>query len=346
MPKAVRIAVVEAGDSSLAADLQGLSARPTVRCFHSLFGDAEAIRRFRPSVVIVYGSGPGSEEVGAVRMLRGLLPRSSLVLAGEAGDEVELRRLCSRFEARILLLPYSPAELSASLGRALDDNDRPAEEVFLDLARGIADEINNPLMFVSGHLQLLRQNLDPSDRAAADQVLAAQEGLSRIAATVEKMRLLSRAASLNGPGEPVDLVPLLAVAVRRGERRAGSSGVRLSLPKESDHGVVTGHRALLEAALSDLARVAEGFADAGCQVSLALARLAKGPRLRLVVRGEGLEEWRLPRTFEPYFLNRILRGSPHGLGLFLVQTVVHAHGGQALARRGADGALTVDLLFR
>ena len=337
--------MVEAGDSPLVTDLQGLSSRPQVRRFQSLFGDVEPIRRFRPVVLILHGARFGGEEVGALRMFRALLPAAAVVLVGEASSEVELVRLCERFGARLLLVPYSPAELARSMGRALDGNERPSEEVFLDLARGIADEINNPLLFISGHLQLLQQDLDQEGEGARlEQVQAAQQGVHRIGGTVEKMRLLSRAASLDRPGEPVDLGCLLREAVARAERETGQR-LRLSLPREVKQGFVTGHRDLIEAALAELAQVALGFQAAGCSASLVLSRLARGPRLRLVVLGEGLEDWQLPRTFEPYFLNRILKGTPHGLGLFLVQTVVHAHGGQALARRRGDGALTLDLLF-
>jgi signal transduction histidine kinase len=345
MPKVIRIALVEAGDSPLAEDLEGLSSSPRVRRFSTLFGDPEPIRRFRPTVLMIQTAGLGGEEIGAMRLLRALLPAATMVLVGDAADEVDLRRLGERFQARLLLRPYTHGELAGSMARAVAGNSRPSEEVFLDLARGIADEINNPLLFISGHLQLLHQHLDPGrDRARLDEVKAAQEGVQRIVGTVEKMRLLSRAASLDGTGEPVDLVPLLTEAVARAERGTGRRP-RLSLPRGAEQGTVTGHRALLEAALGELCQLAIGFMGAGCQVSLSLARLVRGPRLRMRVQGDGLEDWQLPRTFEPYFLNRILRGSPHGLGLFLVQTVVHAHGGQALARRSADGALTVDLLF-
>jgi hypothetical protein len=80
--------------------------------------------------------------------------------------------------------------------------------------------------------------------------------------------------------------------------------------------------------------------------ALALEPQTPGVRLRLRLGGKAFAGFRLPRTFEPYYLNRVLRGSSHGLSLFLVQTVVHAHHGQALARRLPDGAIAIDLLLR
>ena len=42
---------------------------------------------------------------------------------------------------------------------------------------------------------------------------------------------------------------------------------------------------------------------------------------------------------------RLVRGQSHGLGLFLAQTVVHGHRGQATARRHRDGTLQLDFLL-
>jgi hypothetical protein len=101
----------------------------------------------------------------------------------------------------------------------------------------------------------------------------------------------------------------------------------------------------LDESLEVLTRVAAELHSVGCQVHFQLARLEGALRLRMALRGPGLEDWRLPRTFEPYYLNRLLRGSSQGLSLFVVQTAVHAHGGQATARRLPDGSLAVDLLL-
>ncbi|MEC7726263.1 MAG: ATP-binding protein, partial [Planctomycetota bacterium] len=58
-----------------------------------------------------------------------------------------------------------------------------------------------------------------------------------------------------------------------------------------------------------------------------------------------LATWQLPNTFEPFYPQRLIRGQSHGLGLFLAQTVVHGHRGQATARRQADGGLQLDFML-
>jgi hypothetical protein len=66
-------------------------------------------------------------------------------------------------------------------------------------------------------------------------------------------------------------------------------------------------------------------------------------RVRLLVDAGRLMAWQLPRTFEPYYLSRILQGTPHGLSLFLIQLIAHRHGGRALARWAERGELGLEL---
>ena len=64
----------------------------------------------------------------------------------------------------------------------------------------------------------------------------------------------------------------------------------------------------------------------------------RAPSIR---RTGALPAWRLPRTFEPYYFSRVLRGTPQGLSLFLVQAIARSHGGRALARWEPDGSVSL-----
>jgi len=119
----------------------------------------------------------------------------------------------------------------------------------------------------------------------------------------------------------------------------------LLLEPEAADFTVPGQPDLLQPAVASLLQVVIELAQLDCTPQLYLTRLQEAVRLRATIAGKGLQAWRLPRSFEPYYLNRILRGSPHGLSLFLTQTVVLAHGGQAMARRLPDGSICLDLLL-
>ncbi|MEQ1633145.1 MAG: histidine kinase dimerization/phospho-acceptor domain-containing protein, partial [Planctomycetota bacterium] len=256
--------------------------------------------------------------------------------------EVELAALRERTGASWLALPHTPLDLARAVDHALNGGDRPRTEVFLDLVHGIADEINNPLQFVLGYLQLLQLQLEGDQyQDARDHIAAALDGGQRIAGTVERLTRIERAAAGARRHERFDLRTALESALA-----VSAAGRPLpSIVREPAKGsfVVQGDAEILDPALHALAAAAFEFEQHGGSVHFVLTRIDHAVRLRMALRGEGFADWQLPRTWEPYYLCRVLRGSTQGLALFLVQTAIHAHRGQATARRLPDGAVAIDL---
>jgi len=348
MDKPVRIGIAGVDDRRLPAELHALPLRPEVHVFPSLYEGTGPLVALQPDVLFIgidEDHAAAADLVGALRLLRALLPSLSVVAVAPAAREVPLRDLCARTGALLLVTPFQPRDLASTLDHALAAADRPRDEVFLDLARGFADEINNPLLFLMGHLQLLQLQADPEgQKDQLDQLASALAGASRIQATVDRIRLLAQAASGPRQHERIDLFAEVSAAIAR-------HVTLLPLPaivREPDDArfEVDGDGELLRPALDLLVRVAAEMHALGCGIHFVLTRLEAGLRLRLSLLGPGLEDWRLPRTFEPYYLNRLLRGSSQGLSLFLVQTAVHSHRGLATARRLPDGSLAIDLVLR
>lgn len=313
-----------------------------MRHFPSLFSSPVELQQFQAHAAFALAGGEPLEEAGALRLLRGLVPGLALVLVVPAERELHLQPLCQRLGAGLLLLPYGPGDVASVLEQALLGSDRPREEVFLDLARGIADEINNPLMYVTGYLQLLAASFDPQrDKDRHDQLAFALGGVKRIQAAVERVRLLAR---VSGGLRQVGTVDLLALVKRSVSESAGTGRLLpwVSEPEQATF-TVNGDAELLDPAVAAMCRVATELQELGCNVHLLLSRLHAAVRLRLQVSGPGTASWRLPRTFEPYYLSRVLRGTSQGFGLFLAQLTALAHRGQATARRLPDGSLALDL---
>jgi signal transduction histidine kinase len=340
MDRTVRIAVVGLADSGLARDLATLPTAPVVQPLESLYGDAESLHRMQPDVVFLAGKAIAPEDVGGLRMLGQMLPNMGIVLVGPLDCEIALQALAQRLTARILLAPWTGADLAAVLDHALLGSNRPGEEVFLDLARGIADEINNPLLHVQGYLQLLASSLAPDDRDRGDPLASARAGVQRIQGTIDKMRLLSRAASGLRRATAVSL-PEVLLAVT-GARGRGLPPPRIDGPAPRP---IHADPELLEHGLAALVDLAAELGELGCAGSLSLTDLATATRLDLRLQGPHLVGWQLPRTFEPYYLSRVSRGTSHGLSLFLVQTIVHAHRGQATACRETADTLRISLFL-
>ena len=307
----------------------------------ALVSDTEMLMRFQPDLLLLQFGEAHDEDVGAVRLLQRLWPALRVGVITTTGTELASTPIATRLSARLIVYPDTPGHLAAVLEQMLHGGDRPRPELFVDLAHGLADEINNPLLFVSGHLQLLRAAFDAqTESGRRGQVDAALAGLQRIQASVDRLRRLSEAA--NGPQRrgAVDLAALIAHAVAQRE----ADGDNASVTTPAGPQVVQGDRDQLELAILAIVRFADELAQIA-QSHLQLAATEGALRLRVVARGQGLATWQLPNTFEPFYPQRLLRGQSNGLGLFLAQTVVLGHRGQATVRRLQDGALQLDFLL-
>lgn len=339
MDRSARVAVVGARADALAESLRKLPLRPEVRCFVAVCEAGEDLGRFRPDVVFADASRESPEEVGALRVLRQLWPELALVLLSPAEGELRHAALASRLDAQLLVVPCAPGRLAAALEHALQRSDRPQHETFVDLAHGIADEVNNPLMFVSGHLQLLRADLDPLQaKSQREQLDAALQGVERITAVVERLRTISTATAGPQRRTDVDLVPLLQRAM--GARRLVAEQAEIDLPSGPCH--VHGDQDQLAAAMLAAVEFADGLARGGSRVVVRLRKHDHALSLTLQAAGPGLADWRLPQSFEPYYPHRLLQGYGHGLQLFLLQAVVLGHRGQAVARRTDRDAIAIE----
>lgn len=343
MERPVRIAVVGSADERLIGELRALPLQPVVRPFATLVGDSEALSRFQPDLVLMALPDEPAEEIGALRLLRQLWPALVVLLVGPAEQELVQAPLARRLGVPLVIHPARPGALASAVEQALAGGERPQPDAFVDLVRGLADEINNPLQLVAGHLQLLRASFaNAPERERRDSVQAALRGVERVHNSLERLRLLAQAA--NGPRSthPFDLGEALCHAAAARGPEPGPQA-RLTLPTVALE--VPGDAEQLAEAMRALLRFADDLATAGADTELTLTPLPNAARLRLVTRGSLLASWQLPQSFEPYYPTRALRGQSLGLGLFLLQVVVLGHRGQALARRQPDGAVQLDFVL-
>ncbi|MBL8749402.1 MAG: HAMP domain-containing histidine kinase [Planctomycetes bacterium] len=340
MDAPARIAVVGPVDDGLVGTLRSLPLAPTVREWSALCTDSEAIARFQPTLVFVALSSDAPEEIGALRVLQNLWPHTSLALVTSPAREAADAPLAQRLRLRLVVFPSVPGTLADAVEQAFHGTERTRHDVFTDLARGVADEVNNPLMFVAGQLQLLRGTFDPAaDRDRRDRLTTVLDGVKSIQRVMDRLRLVAQA--VNGPRrtQPVDLAALLGVALAERQRAAmPAPNLRIA---DGVH-VVNGDAEQIAAAIGAIATFAHELANIGVIVDVSLDAAGDARRMRITAAGPALATWTLPASFEPYYPNRALRGHGFGFGLFLAQTVVLGHRGQATARRRPDGSLQID----
>ena len=338
----MRIGLVNLVDSQVLQALRVLPSQPQTSAFANLYDHIGSILDARPELLVVGTDDSDRDLAGALRLLRGLLPTVPVVVVAPLVREVEFAPICRRSATHLLLTPLRPGALANALELALSDSDRPAPEVFLDLARGFADEVNNPLMFLVGHLQLMMADLVAEDDGGQrDKIRAALDGADRIGNIVEHIRLLARAAEGPVAQQSTDLKAVFRAALDGQEHTEDLPAV-VEEPANAEF-QATADADLMQEALERFARVGIALQELGCRVHFVWTQMQGGLRLRMQVFGAELANWRLPHSYEPYYLNRLSGDSSHGLSLFLVQTTVHGHGGQATARRMPDGSLALDL---
>ena len=296
MDRPVRIAVVGDVDERLVGELRQLPLAPEVRPMSSVVGDTESLMRFQPDVLLARPGDDPSEDVGAVKLLQRLWPALAVGVLTDERGEVALAPVAKRLSAALIVHPGPAGQLAAAVEQLLHGGDRPRPELFVDLAHGLADEINNPLMFVSGHLQLLQAQLSASgDEDRGGQVQAALQGLTRIQAAVDRLRLLSEAADGPRHREQVDLAALLSRAVAA--RTPDMPNATVEMPEGAQ--VVDGDREQLALAVTAIVEFADEVAAIAAHSHLELEATDGALRVRLLVGGQGLDLLRRRHEGEP-----------------------------------------------
>lgn len=190
-------------------------------------------------------------------------------------------------------------------------------------AAAAGHEIKNPLGALSLQLELLRTRLtDP-----APKVQEILETLGR------KIRVLDRRVhdllDIARPQEltlgKLDLAELLRRVAEEARAAAEAQGVRIELELPEEALWVDGDAERLAQVFDNLTRNAlEAMPDGG---ELTLAAEARDPLFATATvtdTGVGIPSETLDKVFQPYFTTR---DSGHGLGLFLVFTLIQHHGG-------------------
>lgn len=211
------------------------------------------------------------------------------------------------------------------------------------LAGSVGHEINNPLMYVLGSLEVVRRQLEagpiPASKVGAmlDRVADAEQGALRVRDIVRDLRSLSRTPA--DDAEPADLTRTLDACVKMAghELRHRARLVR-------DYGGepiwVRGSEARLgQVFLNLLVNAAQAIAEGSIADNEVHIRVRSDPREAVVEvedSGRGLPPGAEDRLFEPFFTTK--HGAGTGLGLSIAHHIVTSVGGRIEAERRARGS--------
>jgi PAS domain S-box-containing protein len=212
------------------------------------------------------------------------------------------------------------AERLASLGR---------------LAAGVAHEVNNPLTFVLGNLELIQRDVAANHVSVPGGVLEriaerardAHTGAERVRAIVGELKVFSRVDEQ--PVHPVDVLASVesALSMAHNELRHRARVVRELAPVDK---VMADEGRLSQVFLNLLVNAAHAIPEGdegGHEVVVVLRQAAGSVYFEVHDTGVGIAPDVLPRIFDPFFTTKSV-GAGTGLGLTISHAIVTALGGR------------------
>lgn len=246
-----------------------------------------------------------------------------LVLGHEAGARAYRARI-ARVPAGLVLSVVDVTEQRVLQQRlALDDRLAALGR----LAAGVAHELNNPLTWMLGNLEDLREWMDAKEDPAAKRLVEETlEGAERLRAIVQDLRIGSTPAP--DPQE-LDVAPTILAALRMAAH-AVPPHAHVDLDLEPALPRVRADSARLAQVLLNLllnAAHAVAASERGDAHVLVTARAVEGAvAIKVRDTGCGMDPSTRDRLFEPFFTERRASGGT-GLGLWLCRQIITGYGG-------------------
>lgn len=326
---------------ALEAFLGSLPAQPMVQRVGSLLEFLEIPRTVPVDLLFLDADILEAGDVALVRRILAVRPEIRALVSFSQGG-AEAAREIRAMGALPVWKPYLLGELYSSVPQLLRTLPHRIEEGAAlpgaDLIGGLADELNNPLATISGHLQLLSLDVEKAQpQETAEKLSAIREGIERIASTVEQLVLAG--GGRKPRKSPLDLLALLRERVKKRKVRHPKISFPPEPPKVPE---ALADPKLFGSAFDGLLQFfAETVPEGGdCRVSIPSAipqgrtgLLFRCPRGRLSEEMVGC-------LFEPY-----APGIPGGLRLAAVRGILATHGGEIHARAHEEGFLEIAILL-
>ncbi|HEY3818463.1 MAG TPA: HAMP domain-containing sensor histidine kinase [Polyangiaceae bacterium] len=209
------------------------------------------------------------------------------------------------------------------------------------LVGGMAHELNNALAVAMASTQQAAKVAATNPEQATAAIKRADGGLSRIRATIERLRRFAMASE--GVLEPADVAAMLDFALESAIGRA-RSGVAVERDYDPQVGAIQCHVAALAEALYQVSRNAVEAMPAGGRLRAGVR--SEGDKVVLTVAddGKGMTPDALKHIFDPYWRHTVA-ANRSGMGLSAVYGIVTALGGSVRVQSGEGKGTTVSILL-
>jgi len=206
----------------------------------------------------------------------------------------------------------------------------------------LAHEVRNPLSSLDIHVQLLEEDLGslaPQMRGRLTPRLEIIHGeLHRLEGIVERFLRLAGPAGVDL--EPVEIRKILTHVCELLRPEAAAREIEISAQADDSLPRVMADPVRLTQALLNVVINAIQAVERKGRVEVSAAVADAGVSVVVRDNGPGIPPEKLASIFDPYFTTKT-EGS--GLGLWIAQQIVTAHGGTLQARNGASGGAVVTM---
>ena len=294
--------------------------------------------------VLIAGSRRADFATEAESLLMTVAANQASLLFGRLQAEAAVQQAYAALEERV-------HERTAGLRREMAERCRLEQEtqraqhfaLLGRLAAGVSHEIRNPLAAIFLHVDLLEEELRETSPNNAPMLMALTEiktHLARIEDLVQDYLSLVRVAHLKRT--PQDVGAAVQAWAQEWKGLLAARGVTLQLEGLADLGQAVVHASALQRAVLNLVQNALDAMPQGGGLRLVGKRTATQVQLQIRDTGAGISAENLPKIFDPLYTSK---PGGTGLGLYIVQEIMAAHGGQVTVEsiHGQETTFTLTL---
>jgi signal transduction histidine kinase len=199
-------------------------------------------------------------------------------------------------------------------------------------------ELRTPLSVMRTELEVTLADPDATNAELRAMAETVHEAMDRTERLVQALLTLARSEGAVSRRDPVDLAAAARLALDQTTRDAQSA--RLDVATDLHAAPVRGDRRLLERLVANLVENAVGHNRPGGRVSVSTSTRNGHSVVEVVNDGDALDPATLPTLLEPFQrIDRGARSDGAGLGLSIVRSVAHAHGGSVALAACPEGGL-------
>lgn len=219
------------------------------------------------------------------------------------------------------------------------------ERMRKQLTADVAHELRTPISILQSYLEAMTEGIW---EATSERLASCQEEVVRIGKLVGDLEQLTRieADNLKLEKSEVDLRLLIEKTVNAFEAELKDKGLTVTISGASPHLMADNDR--LKQVVANLLSNSIKYSDSGKLIYFEIFDAGKSCGFVIRDMGTGIDSEELPFIFERFYRadksrNRNTGGS--GIGLAIVKSIVHAHGGEVTVQseKNAGSAFTVTL---